>query len=276
MYISVRHPWAEPLFTLFTRNVQFIRLRIVSSGARKPGILSIPLDNPSDSSYNIKHELSLGFSRVSEKETTMAKSTAMRRLPKQARGEERIAAILQAAALVFHEVGFDAATTNMIAQRAQTAIGSLYDFFPNKETIARRLNEQFCEDLRVLFDGILTDELIHLSLPRLIDCIIDPLVHYHQTHPGMLALWLKSQDDSRLSAIKQDLSETLAHKTASIFLMRYPHCDEASALRYSRICMQTVQALTILAIDGAQVDSEVIADLKIMIRAYLQAVLGLE
>ena len=206
----------------------------------------------------------------------MAKSTAMRRLPKQVRGEERIATILQAAAQVFHEVGFDAATTNMIAQRANTAIGSLYDFFPNKETIARRLSEQFCDDIRVLFDGILTDELVHISLPQLIDCIIDPLVRYHQTHPGMLALWLKSQDDSRLSAIKQDLSETLARKTASIFTMRYPQCDEASALRYSRICMQTVQALTILAIDGSQVDGEVIADLKTMIRAYLQAVLGLE
>jgi hypothetical protein len=40
--------------------------------------------------------------------------------------------------------------------------------------------------------------------------------------------------------------------------------------------MQTVHALIILAIDGAQVDSEVIADLKIMIRAYLQAVLSSE
>jgi len=204
----------------------------------------------------------------------MAKSTAMRRLPKQARGEERIAAILQAAALVFHEVGFDAATTNMIAQRANTAIGSLYDFFPNKESIARRLSEQFCEDLRVLFDEILTDKLVHLSLPQLIDCIIDPLIRYHQTHPGMRALWLKSQDDSRLSALKQDLSETLARKTASIFTRRYPHCDEASALRYSRICMQMVQALTTLAIDGERIDREVIADLKIMLRAYLQAVLG--
>src|ERR1700686_3171844 len=154
------------------------------------GSQSIPLDNPSDSSYNIKYELSLGFSKVSEKETTMAKLTAMRRLPKQARGEERIAAILQAAALVFHEVGFDAATTNMIAQRANTAIGSLYDFFPNKETIARRLSDQLCEDIRVLFDGLLTDELVHLSLPQLIDGILDPLVRYHQTHPGMLALWL--------------------------------------------------------------------------------------
>jgi AcrR family transcriptional regulator len=207
----------------------------------------------------------------------MAKSTSMRRLPKQARGEERIAAILQAAAQVFHEVGFDAASTNMIAQRANTAIGSLYDFFPNKETIARRLSEQFCEDLRILFDGILTDELVHMSLSQLIDCIIDPLVRYHQTHPGLLALWLKSQDDSRLSAVEQDLSKTLAHKTASIFIKRYPQCDEASALRCSRICMQTVQALMALAIDDAhQVDEEVIVDLKTMIRAYLQAIFGLE
>ena len=207
----------------------------------------------------------------------MAKSTSMRRLPKQARGEERIAVILQAAALVFHEVGFDAATTNMIAQRANTAIGSLYDFFPNKETIARRLSEQFCADLRVLFDGILTEELVQMSLPQLIDSIIDPLVQYHQTHPGMQALWLKSQDDSRLSAVKQDLSETLAHKTASIFMKRYSQLEEASALRISLICMQTVQALMVLALHGAQqVNKEVIMDLKTMIRAYLQTLLGLD
>ena len=94
----------------------------------------------------------------------MTKPTTMRRLPRQARGEQRIAAILQAAAQVFYEVGFDAATTDMIAQCAHTAIGSLYDFFPNKEAIAQRLSEQFCEDLRVLFDGILTDELVQVPL----------------------------------------------------------------------------------------------------------------
>ena len=209
----------------------------------------------------------------------MAKSTAMRRLPKQARGEERIAAILQAAAQVFHEVGFDAATTNMIAQRANTAIGSLYDFFPNKETIARRLSEQFCEDMRTLFDGVLTNELVHLPLSQLIDRILDPLVQYHQTHPGFQALWLKSQDDPRLSAMGKDLAEVLTQKTAWVFTRRYPKCDQASARRYSRICMQTVQALLILSLDGThqdQIDEEVITDLKTMIRAFLQATLGSE
>jgi AcrR family transcriptional regulator len=207
-----------------------------------------------------------------EKETTMAKPTAMRRLPQQARGEERIAAILRAAAQVFYEVGFDAATTNMIARRANTAIGSLYDFFPNKETIAKRLSEQFCEDMHTLFDGVLTDDLVDLSLLQVIDRILDPLIHYHQTHPGFLALWLKSQDDLRLSALGQELNATLAQKTARVFTKRYPQCDKVSALRYSQICMQTVQALILLAFKGLQVDYTIIAELKTMIHAYLREV----
>jgi AcrR family transcriptional regulator len=206
----------------------------------------------------------------------MAKSTAMRRVPQQARGEERVAAILQAAAQVFQEVGFDAATTNMIARQANTAIGSLYDFFPNKETIARRLGEQFIEDMRALYGGVLTDDLVQLSLPQVIDRILDPLVRYHQTHPALLALWLKSQDDPRLSAMGEDLDAALAQKTAWILTQRYPQSDAATALRCSQICMQTVQALTALAFEGPQVDYTVITELKTMIHAYLREVFGAE
>src|SRR5436190_24226409 len=101
----------------------------------------------------------------------MTKPTTMRRLPRQARGEQRIAAILQAAAQVFYEVGFDTATTDMIAKQAQTAIGSLYDFFPSNEAIAQRLSEQVCEDMRVPFDGSLTEDLVQVPLSQLIDDI---------------------------------------------------------------------------------------------------------
>lgn len=58
-----------------------------------------------------------------EQEQGIAKAVTMRRVPRQARGERRIAGILQAAAQVFYEIGLDAATTGRIAQRAQTAIG---------------------------------------------------------------------------------------------------------------------------------------------------------
>jgi AcrR family transcriptional regulator len=207
----------------------------------------------------------------------IAKAVTMRRVPRQARGERRIAAILEAAAQVFYEVGFDAATTGMIAERAQTAIGSLYDFFPNKEAIAQRLSEQFCEDLRALVDGILTDEqLVHVPLSQVIDDIIDSLVEYHQTHPGFEALWLQSRGDPRLARIYQDLTETLIRKTAWIFARRYAKSDETSILRASQVCITTTHALLTFAGDGPGLDSQIIAELKTMIRAYVEAVFGSE
>ncbi len=206
----------------------------------------------------------------------IAKAVTMRRVPRQARGERRIVAILEAAAQVFYEVGFDVATTGMIAQRAQTAIGSLYDFFPNKEAIAQRLSERFCEDLRALAEGTLTDELVRLPVSQLIDDVIDSLVEYHQTHPGFEALWLQSQGDPRLARIHQDLTETLIRKTAWIFARRYAKSDKPSLLRASQVCIRTTHALLTLAGDGPGLDSQIIAELKIMIRAYLQAVFGSE
>src|SRR5438270_13377659 len=107
----------------------------------------------------------------------MTKPTTMRRLPRQARGEQRIAAILQAAAQAFYEGGFDAATTDMIAKQAHTAIGSLYDFFPNKEAIAQRLSEQFCEDMRVHYERILTDELAQVRISQIVSDTLHPFVH---------------------------------------------------------------------------------------------------
>src|SRR5260221_11258315 len=48
----------------------------------------------------------------------IAKAVTMRPVPRQARGERRIAGKLHATAKVVSEVGFDAATTGMIAHRA--------------------------------------------------------------------------------------------------------------------------------------------------------------
>jgi len=49
-----------------------------------------------------------------------------RRAPQQPRGELRLAQLLQAAASLLSEVGYDAATMTGIASRAQASIGTLY------------------------------------------------------------------------------------------------------------------------------------------------------
>ncbi|MET7800720.1 TetR/AcrR family transcriptional regulator [Streptomyces decoyicus] len=58
-----------------------------------------------------------------------------RKQPKQVRGELTRERILVAAAQVFAEYGYAAETTNRIAERAHVSIGSLYQYYPNKDAI---------------------------------------------------------------------------------------------------------------------------------------------
>lgn len=58
-----------------------------------------------------------------------------RKQPRQARAELTRQRILAAAAHVFAEYGYAAGTTNRIAERAQISIGSLYQYYPNKDAI---------------------------------------------------------------------------------------------------------------------------------------------
>jgi AcrR family transcriptional regulator len=69
-------------------------------------------------------------------------STAAR-APKRARGKQRVAELLAAAAAVFAEKGYEAATMTEIAARAGAPIGSLYQFFPAKEALADMLVQNF-------------------------------------------------------------------------------------------------------------------------------------
>src|SRR6266700_1792371 len=71
--------------------------------------------------------------------TAAAPSVPAARAPKRQRGRLRVAAILQSAREVFMEKGYDAATMTEIAARSGTAIGSLYRFFPSKESLSDAL-----------------------------------------------------------------------------------------------------------------------------------------
>ncbi|MEV7464936.1 TetR/AcrR family transcriptional regulator [Streptomyces kronopolitis] len=62
-----------------------------------------------------------------------------RKQPRQARAELTRQRILAAAAHVFAEYGYAAGTTNRIAEQAQLSIGSLYQYYPNKDAILLEL-----------------------------------------------------------------------------------------------------------------------------------------
>ncbi|MGH9478077.1 MAG: helix-turn-helix domain-containing protein [Terriglobales bacterium] len=77
------------------------------------------------------------------KPARLVAGTGPRRVPSQARGRERVERLLAAAAAEIGRRGYAEATMSAIARRAGTAIGSLYQFYPNKEALAETLRARY-------------------------------------------------------------------------------------------------------------------------------------
>jgi AcrR family transcriptional regulator len=63
----------------------------------------------------------------------------IRNEPVQARSTARLAALLDAAAKVVHEIGYERLTTAMVAERAGASIGTVYRYFPDRIAVLQSL-----------------------------------------------------------------------------------------------------------------------------------------
>ncbi|MGW6544596.1 ScbR family autoregulator-binding transcription factor [Streptomyces massasporeus] len=85
-------------------------------------------------------------------------------MAQQERGIRSRRSILEAAAAVFGERGYDAASTNEILARAGLTRGALYHHFPSKEAIAAALVEAQSEALVVPDQPVKLQAVIDLTL----------------------------------------------------------------------------------------------------------------
>lgn len=77
----------------------------------------------------------------------MSKGSAEpRKQPVQDRSRQTVERILQAAARIFDEEGYRRTTTNRVAEAAGVSIGSLYQYFPNKDALLVALAERHVEE----------------------------------------------------------------------------------------------------------------------------------
>jgi len=88
-------------------------------------------------------------------------SAPIRNEPVQARSTARLAALLDAAAHVIDEIGYERLTTAMVAERAGASIGTVYRYFPDRIAVlqslaarnAERIGEHAFTELRNGGDG---------------------------------------------------------------------------------------------------------------------------
>jgi AcrR family transcriptional regulator len=205
----------------------------------------------------------------------MAGKISLRRAPKQERGQRRIACLLDAAAEEFALVGFDAATTNAIARRAKTSVGSLYQFFPNKEAVLAALTEHYLAQLRALHAVVLSAEATRLPLSAFFDQLVDRLAEFHETHPAFMSLFYGSPTSPHLAAAAEQLQRECVGGAEMAIASRLPHLDPARRRLHATIGVQVVKALLPLAAKAELAErTEVLSEIKKLLVRYMEGVIA--
>jgi AcrR family transcriptional regulator len=203
----------------------------------------------------------------------MASKTLMRRAPKQERGQRRIAGILNAAAEEFARVGFEAATTNAIARRAKTSVGSLYQFFPNKESILAALTEHYLAEIRSVHAAVMAKEAARLPFPAFIDQLVERLAEFNVTHPGFLSMFYGSPTSPHLAAAAERLHRECVSGAEASMAVRLPNLGPARRRLHATINVQVIKALLPLAEEaGPTGRAEVLAEIKKLLLRYMDGV----
>lgn len=94
-----------------------------------------------------------------------------RKSPRQARSAQMVRDILQAAIRVLARQGASRFTAARVAEAAGVSVGSLYQYFPNKEAILFRLQTDEWKQTSVLLEGIL-DDIRRPPLQRVHDVVL--------------------------------------------------------------------------------------------------------
>src|SRR5437763_1348519 len=79
--------------------------------------------------------------------------TAPRKLPQQTRSQNMVETILEATARLLVRDGYEATNTNRIAETAGISVGSLYQYFPNKEALITALINRHVDAMWEVFES---------------------------------------------------------------------------------------------------------------------------
>lgn len=168
-----------------------------------------------------------------------------RKKPRQERSRATVDAIVEAAARVFAERGFAGGSTNRIAEQAGVGIGSLYEYFPNKESILVAVAERHLDRMLADVDRMLeAAESGDLSLEALIGRFVEAMLSVHERDPGLNHVVLgEAPHPPELHACVLHAEEALAHRVEGL-LQGHAEVDAPDLDTAAHLVVQTAEALT--------------------------------
>lgn len=124
-------------------------------------------------------------------------SKTVRKEPKQERARATVKALIDATARVLVDEGYDHATTNRIAEVAGVSIGSLYQYFPNREALVAALLDRHESEVLDLLSSHLT-ELESASLEDVVKNYVRAMIATNARSPRLHRALMATCDVSEL------------------------------------------------------------------------------
>lgn len=150
------------------------------------------------------------------------KKLAARKTPRQERSVATVEAILQAATYILSKRGWRAFTTNEVAEKAGVNIASLYQYFPNKESIVAELQRRHIQEVEKVWPDLPSS----LSLTDLLRATLDAVIREHRIHPALHRVFAEELPrSSRIGTPRSSSQPQWAERAQS--LMNVPDVDLA-------------------------------------------------
>lgn len=205
------------------------------------------------------------------------KTQNYRTTPKQTRSQERINLILDTAAALFAETGYEAATTNAIAERAGISIGSLYRYFPDKETILSTMMDRYQRDMLSIFEQGFNEDIRGLPLPSLMDRLIDPFLEKHLAQPVYNQILLGAEASPAIARAVRELDEESSRRIAGLVALLFPQLDEQRAQLTTKVVKAISKSMfnLITAATDEESRQRLTEEYKHLLLAYAESLRGL-
>lgn len=193
----------------------------------------------------------------------------LRRVPVQGRSVARVQRMLDACAELVDETGYEALTTTLLAERAGVAIGSVYQFFPDKRAVVQALTVRNLEAYLARLAGRLADSALAHWWDA-VDAAIDEYIAMHRNVPGFRTLHFGDVVDVHLLDDERDNNAVISDQLAQLLVTQFG-VDDSPRLGFAlAIAVEAGDALIRLAFrrdpDG---DEAVLTEAKALIREYL-------
>ncbi|WP_327701063.1 TetR/AcrR family transcriptional regulator [Streptomyces decoyicus] len=187
-----------------------------------------------------------------------------RKQPRQGRAEITRQRILAAAAHVFAEYGHAAGTTNRIAERARVSIGSLYQYYPNKDAIlVELLTRHLDAGMSALTHG--QDDEAPDSLEEAIRRYVRLTIENHRDDPQLLRVMIEQAPRSPELLEKTSQYQLARTVYARELIENHPEARVADMEVAARLLVSTVELVVhqLIAapdpLDPARLESELVA-----------------